>query len=123
MDSERIVFSNGTDELKILLPSGLTDPDEWFEAPVRLRVGSLCYEYSGAFQVRDFCDIFYRLNDVLVDGSGFEFDCTEGHLSFSVKKHDSLGHYRIDMHIEQPPTVITTSFVLDYSDMERVVHP
>ena len=116
-----ILFSNGVDELKIQLPPGPSAPDDWFDAPVQLRIGSLEYGYLGGFQWRDFHDISRRLDDLLEKGEPLEFDCTERHLRFTVKKHDSLGHFCININIEQSPTVITTSFVLEYGDVERVI--
>ena len=118
-----IRFSNGRDELNIRLPSRLPGAEEWFDAPVRLRVGELSFGYSGSFQTRDFRDLFRRAEAAGAAGSEWRFDCLEGHLEFTVSKHDSLGHFRLDVRIEQPPTVIMTAFVLDSIDLERVLTP
>ena len=40
----------------------------WFNS-IRAHIGSLCYEYSGAFQVRDFRDIFSRRCNCLFLGA------------------------------------------------------
>ena len=116
-----ILFSNGTDKLQITLPDGTLAAEEWFTAPLALQVGGLNFYISNDFQKEDFDFIFENLQKLLSDGIPVEFSQIEDVLSFTLTPEDALGHYRISIKIRTPETFIETSFVMCYSDIERMI--
>ena len=116
-----ILFSNGTDKLQITLPDRTLAAEEWFTAPLALQVGGLNFYISNDFQKEDFDFIFENLQKLLSDGIPVEFSQIEDVLSFTLTPEDALGHYRISIKIRTPETFIETSFVMCYSDIERMI--
>ena len=116
-----LLFSNGPDKLQIILPDRTLVAEEWFTAPLALQVGGLNFYISNDFQKEDFDFIFENLQKLLSDGIPVEFSQIEDVLSFTLTPEDALGHYRISIKIRTPETFIETSFVMCYSDIERMI--
>ena len=116
-----ILFSNGTDKLQITLPDRTIAAEEWFTAPLALQVGGLIFCISTDFQKEDFDFIFENLQKLLAGGVPVEFSQIEDVLAFTITPEDALGHYRISIEIKTPETFIETSFVMSYSDVERMI--
>ena len=116
-----ILFSNGTDKLQITLPDRTLAAEEWFTAPLALQVGGLNFYISNDFQKEDFDFIFENLQKLLSDGIPVEFSQFEDVFAFTITPEDALGHFRISIKIRTPETFIETSFVMSYSDIERMI--
>ena len=117
----KILFSNGTDKLQITLPDRTLAAEEWFTAPLALQVGGLNFYISNEFQKEDFDFIFENLQKLLSGGVPVEFSQIEDVLAFTITPEDALGHFRISIKIRTPETFIETSFVMSYSDIERMI--
>ena len=113
-------LTNGTDCLSINPISKVTD-ENWFSSLVKINIKSIMYQYGAGFQLQDFAGFLLSINKLL-NGSieAAEFICLEEWLYLKIVKMDHLGHYQIQIKIQNGDTQIMTLFQIDQINFEHL---